>query len=173
MAKQANKAISYLCEGVYTIVSIVKGHIITLKNMFRKKSTLMYPEVKWPMPPGYRGSPSLPVDPDTGNDVCIGCQACVRVCPTQLITVATHRGEDKKMVVDSFEMLIGRCMFCGLCEEVCPVDAIRMSPAYELADFSQGDLVYDREKLHELGGVREPKPKPEKPEAADTANETA
>jgi NADH-quinone oxidoreductase subunit I len=97
------------------------------------------------------------VDTETGKDLCIGCQACVRICPTQLITVPTHVGEDKKRVVDGFQMKIERCMFCGLCEEICPVDAIKLSKEYELAAFDRKDLVYDREKLNKIGGTREPK----------------
>jgi NADH-quinone oxidoreductase chain I len=161
MSTKSEKTISYRREAINTVVSIVKGHIVTFRNLFRKKVTMQYPEVRWELPAGYRGAVSLPVDPDTGKDLCIGCQACVRVCPTQLLTVDTHMGEDKKRVVDAFHAEVERCLFCGLCEEVCPVDAIRMSKNYELAEFSRENLVYDRAKLNELGGIREAKPKPQ------------
>jgi NADH-quinone oxidoreductase subunit I len=164
------KAVAYLQEAVYTIYSIVKGHVVTIRYLFRPKVTLMYPEVKWDLPEGYRGVPALPVDPATGVDPCIGCQACVRICPPQLLTVDTHTGEDKKRVVDAFHARIGLCMFCGLCADVCPVDAIRMSKSYELAVFSKDDLHWDRARLNEVGGVRPPRPEPE-PET-DTAATT-
>jgi len=157
------KPISYVREGFYTIYSIAKGHIVTFVNLFRKKVTLQYPEVRWELPEGYRGFPALPVDPETGQDACIGCGACARACPTQLITVEAHMGEDKKRIVDSFVMNAGLCMFCGLCAEVCPVGALVMSDNYELAAFSREDLIFDRRKLNELGGVRERKPEPEEP----------
>ena len=165
----------YLREGVYIAVSIAKGHWVTLINLFRPKVTLQYPEVRWELPEGYRGLPSLPVDIDSGEDRCIGCGACARVCPTQLIAIESRMGEDKKRVVDSFTINAGLCMFCGLCADACPTDAIVMSDHYELAAFTREDMMYDRVKLNELGGNREPKPKPEpkEPIAAKTGEEVS
>ena len=40
-----------------------------------------------------------------------------------------------------------RCIFCGYCEEACPVDAIRLGPEYELADFDRADFVYTKQML--------------------------
>lgn len=144
------KTISYFREAWYTIYSIVKGHIVTLKNLFRKKVTMQYPEVRWQLPEGYRGFPCLPVDPETGSDRCIGCGACARACPTQTIKVEAHVGEDKKRVVDRFEINAALCMFCGLCADACPVDAIVMSDKYELSSFSRDELVFDRQKLNAI-----------------------
>jgi NADH-quinone oxidoreductase subunit I len=160
--------IGYIREGVYTIYSIVKGHIVTIVNLFRKKVTLQYPEQRWELPEGYRGLPTLPVDSATGKDACIGCGACARACPTQLITVEAHVGEDKKRVVDSFSINAGLCMFCGLCEDACPVGAIVLSDHYELAAFSRDDVIFDRTKLNELGGTREPEPEPGDPQGSPT-----
>jgi NADH-quinone oxidoreductase subunit I len=151
----------------------VKGHVVTFKNLFRKKVTLQYPEVRWQLPEGYRGCPTLPLDSDSGKDRCIGCGACARVCPTQLITVESHMGDDKKRVVDGFTMDIGLCMFCGLCAEACPTDAIHMSDEYEMASFTRDALLLDRTKLNEKGGVRTPKPKPEKAESSADGGDSA
>jgi ferredoxin len=40
-----------------------------------------------------------------------------------------------------------RCIFCGFCEEACPVEAIRLGPEYELSDFNRHDLVYTKDML--------------------------
>jgi ferredoxin len=40
-----------------------------------------------------------------------------------------------------------RCIFCGYCEEACPVDAIKLGPEYELADFARPDFVYTKQML--------------------------
>ena len=40
-----------------------------------------------------------------------------------------------------------RCMFCGLCEEACPEEAIVMSQEVEIADYDRRVLIYDKERL--------------------------
>jgi NADH-quinone oxidoreductase subunit I len=40
-----------------------------------------------------------------------------------------------------------RCIFCGYCEEACPVSAIFMGKDYELAVSSQADFIWDKEDL--------------------------
>ena len=40
-----------------------------------------------------------------------------------------------------------RCIFCGFCEEACPVGAIFMGKDYELAVYSKDDFVWDKEDL--------------------------
>ena len=40
-----------------------------------------------------------------------------------------------------------RCIFCGYCEEACPVGAIFMGKDYELAVYSKDDFVWDKQDL--------------------------
>ena len=40
-----------------------------------------------------------------------------------------------------------RCIFCGYCEEACPVGAIFMGKDYELAVYSKDDFVWDKADL--------------------------
>ena len=50
------------------------------------------------------------------KDLCIGCEACVAVCPTEAISM-----EEEKAVVAA-EL----CVDCGACEGECPVEAIKV-----------------------------------------------
>jgi formate hydrogenlyase subunit 6/NADH:ubiquinone oxidoreductase subunit I len=43
-------------------------------------------------------------------------------------------------------------MFCGLCAQVCPVDAITMSKEYELSVQDRDGLVYTKTELATIGG---------------------
>ena len=44
-----------------------------------------------------------------------------------------------------------KCIYCGLCEEACPVDAIVEGPNLEFATETREELIYQKEKLLENG----------------------
>lgn len=48
-------------------------------------------------------------------DTCIGCGACVGVCPVGALSM----NDDSKSVCDE-----GLCIDCGACISVCPTEAI-------------------------------------------------
>jgi NADH-quinone oxidoreductase subunit I len=48
-----------------------------------------------------------------------------------------------------------RCIYCGMCEEVCPEQAIFLRKDYVITGFNRADMVHDKERLLELGGVME------------------
>lgn len=50
------------------------------------------------------------------EDDCVGCEACVEVCPTEAISM---KGEVAFVEADD-------CVDCGTCVEECPQEAITM-----------------------------------------------
>ena len=59
--------------------------------------------------------------------------------------------------LDRFDIDYGLCMYCGICVEVCPFDALYWSPEYEYSEYKIADLLHDKEKLSEwLETVPEP-----------------
>jgi NADH-quinone oxidoreductase subunit I len=126
---------------------IVKGLGLTLRNMFRPNVTLEYPEVKFAPPSSYRGRPVL-VEDGSGNERCVACGLCSRVCPALAIEVqASETPNEKERYPVKFEINMLRCIFCGFCEEVCPEEAIVMSKDYELVFSNRDDAIYGKDKL--------------------------
>lgn len=126
---------------------IGRGMGTVLSHYFRPPVTLEYPEVMPDLSDRFHGRLTLLTKSD-GTDLCVGCQACARVCPcNDLIQIEMHRDVNKKPVIDVFTIDMGRCIFCGNCTEVCPVDCIKFLPDFELADYSREALVLDKKDL--------------------------
>ncbi|HOI30714.1 MAG TPA: NADH-quinone oxidoreductase subunit NuoI [Melioribacteraceae bacterium] len=133
-------------ERIY-VVEILKGMILTFKNMIRPKVTMEYPEVKFEPPASYRGRPVL-VQEKNGVERCVACGLCSRVCPALAIEVQAAETElEKERYPEKFEINMLRCIFCGFCEEVCPEEAIVMSKDYELVFTNRDDAIYGKDKL--------------------------
>jgi ferredoxin len=61
-------------------VGAAAGLWVTLKNLFRRKVTLNYPEEKTPQSARFRGLHALRRYPN-GEERCIACKLCEAVCP--------------------------------------------------------------------------------------------
>ncbi len=143
--KKRKKDLNFF-ERIY-IIEIIKGMILTLKNMFRPKFTMEYPEVKFEPLASYRGRPVLVME-EQGRGRCVACGLCARVCPALAIEVQAAETElEKERYPEKFEINMLRCIFCGFCEEVCPEEAIVMSKDYELVFTNREDAIFGKDKL--------------------------
>jgi NADH-quinone oxidoreductase subunit I len=116
-------------------ISLLKGLIVTLKNIFAPTTTIQYPTQKLKMTERYRGLVDL------RRDKCISCLQCVKICPTACLALTSKLTEEKKKALESFTYNMELCCFCGLCQQVCPTSAIYMNKIYEVT-------AYDRKKLY-------------------------
>ncbi len=144
-AKKRKKDLTFL-QKIY-IPEIIKGLALTFRNMIRPKFTFEYPEEKFIPSGSYRGRPVL-VEEKNGEERCVACGLCSRVCPALAIDVQAGETErEKERYPEKFEIDMLRCIFCGFCEEVCPEEAIVMSKDYELAFSSREEGIYGKDKL--------------------------
>ena len=157
MAKVVERKLLSWAEKTY-IPQIIGGLKVTLQNLFRPKVTLQYPEERPVIPDNYRGMPTLVKDPN-GREKCVACQLCEFVCPPKAIRIQpqTLPDETKHDHVErgpkTFDIDMLRCIYCGLCEEVCPEEAIFLQNIYSLSGYSREALVFNKEKLYQLGGT--------------------
>jgi len=134
--------------------SILKGMWITFRHLFRRKVTMQYPEQTWAMPERYRGLPALVRD-QAERVKCVACFLCEYVCPPKAIHIEAQEietGVEKGPKVFDINML--RCIMCGYCEEVCPEQAIFLTREYSTVGLSRADMIFPKEKLLEMGGIR-------------------
>ncbi len=147
------KLIKFLKQ--FLLIDILKGMSITLKNLFSKNVTLLYPWEKTPISPRFRGEHALRRYPN-GEERCIACKLCEAVCPAQAITIEVEPRKDGSRRTTRYDIDMVKCIYCGLCEEACPVDAIVEGPNMEFAMENRQDLVYSKAKLLENGDKLEP-----------------
>lgn len=145
-----------LGEKLY-LPAVLSGMKLTLKYFFkRKKFTRQYPEEPTVTPAGFRGLPSLVKD-DEGRVKCVACQMCEWVCPPEAIRIVPQQLPGDNPIEKGpkeFDLDTLRCIFCGLCEEACPEEAIFLSDTFEYAGGSREEMIFHKEKLLEIGGVR-------------------
>ncbi len=141
--------------GIRYLWAIMKGMGLTFRHLFRPKVTLQYPEQRGEFSDNYRGLPALVRD-QNGREKCVACYLCQWVCPPRAITIKAgemaHSPVEK--FAEEFRINMLRCIMCGYCEEVCPEQAIFLMKDYDLTGLSREELIFPKEKLLEIGGIR-------------------
>ncbi|WP_242676509.1 4Fe-4S binding protein, partial [Streptosporangium minutum] len=87
---------------------------------------------------------------------CTVCMLCARECPDWCIYIDSHKetlpapegGRPRaRNMLDRFAIDFSLCMYCGICIEVCPFDALFWSPEFEYAEGDIRNLVHEKDKL--------------------------
>jgi NADH-quinone oxidoreductase subunit I len=134
-----------------TVPGLIKGLGVTLKTLTTRAVTVQYPRQKETPPIRARGVIAL------SDENCTVCMLCARECPDWCIYIEGHNdlapprregGKPRKAnVLDRFDIDYSLCMYCGICVEVCPFDALFWSPEYEYSETNIADLLHDKERL--------------------------
>ncbi len=132
---------SYFHKVNLGIRTVIKGLALSLSYFFKKPVTLQYPHEKKKIADRYKGSIRLKRN-EEGNLKCIACLSCEKVCPSNAIKIETVTPEgSKKKQLSEFYVNLSLCIYCGLCVDSCPVDAIEHSKVYEVAERSKDRLI--------------------------------
>ena len=132
---------------------LAKGLAVTFKSMTKPSVTQEYPHQRPELPPRSRGVIALL------EENCTVCMLCARECPDWCIYIDSHKETQPptteggrartRNVLDRFAIDYALCMYCGICVEVCPFDALFWSPEYEYSEPRIADLLHDKDKLGE------------------------
>jgi NADH-quinone oxidoreductase subunit I len=154
----SNKKMTFL-ESMY-LLAIIKGLIITIQHLFRRKVTIQYPEQVREMSPVYRGQHMLKRD-ELGRENCTACGLCALSCPAEAITMKAEERKANEMhlyreekYASIYEINMLRCIFCGLCEEACPKEAIFLTDRIVPSEFEREDFLFGKDKLVEPMNAR-------------------
>jgi len=131
-------------------VGLLKGLGVTLKTMTRPAATRQYPHVRPDLPARTRGVIALI------EENCTVCMLCARECPDWCIYIDSHKEQvapkeggraRTRNLLDRFAIDFALCMYCGICVEVCPFDALHWSPEFEYAEHQIEKLTHEMDTL--------------------------
>ena len=133
------------------LIDLMEGLRVTFRAQHPKNiCTEQYPLERPKVAERYRGAPRLNTNPETGETLCIACNLCAVACPEVLIVVSSERNaKTKRKELTDFTYDTSRCMFCGLCEDACTVDALELTQDFEIATYNRQGQIWDRQMLEE------------------------
>jgi len=119
-------------------VGIPKPKLRELKEaviaVFSPRFTTRFPAEPCVVPESYRGKPEF------DDDTCIGCGACVNVCPTgACLSMVDDLNADPP--VRKITLNYDTCIFCGNCSNYCTTeDGVNLSNQWDLAGLDRGAM---------------------------------
>ena len=160
-------------------IGLLKGMSVTIKHLFKHNTVIQYPDEVQDLSPRTRGVIALK------EENCTVCMLCARECPDWCIYIDSHKEtlppkreggrQRKRNVLDRFAIDYALCMYCGICVDVCPYDALFWSREFEYAEYDIRELTHEKERLSDwMASVLPPPPLeegaqlPGQPEAAGT-----
>src|SRR3990172_11552504 len=133
-------------------LGLLKGLAVTLRTMTKRSVTVQYPEVRPDLPARSRSVIALK------QENCTVCYKCARECPDWCIYIDAHKethppasgGKARSAkILDRFAIDYALCMYCGICVEVCPFDALFWSPEFEYAEYDIHEMTHEKERLED------------------------
>jgi NADH dehydrogenase (ubiquinone) Fe-S protein 8 len=128
------------------LIGLIKGLKTTLKAFFTRPVTVMYPYRKMEIAPRGQGLIRLRMK-EVGEGAvykCVACGICAKNCPQHCITV--KKREDEKQP-ELYRVDYSLCIFCRICIDTCPFDALEQTQEYEWVGESRDCFIRNKEDL--------------------------
>ena len=99
-----------------------------LKSLFSKPFTADFPRVDTKVPDGYRGKPQF------YQDDCVGCLACLEVCPPRAIEYKDDKDKKERTLTHHPDI----CVYCQQCQNACITSkGILLTKQYNMATYDR------------------------------------
>ncbi len=122
----------------------IRELIEAIKALIKGPYTSKFPKVAHVAHKNFRGQPKY------NDEKCVGCLACVQVCPVEALDYKdeTDSEKPKRTLIHYTDT----CIFCGQCEAACIADneGIKLSNDWDLAFFDRGEAQETIEKELQL-----------------------
>ena len=124
---------------------LIKGLKTTLRAFFSRPVTIMWPYEKVEIADRGQGLIRLRV---TSKDPvvykCTGCGICAKNCPQHCISVVKKENEKQP---EEYTVNYGLCMFCRICIDTCPFNALEQTQEHGFIGESREDFFRTKEEL--------------------------
>ena len=100
--------------------------------------TTKFPAEPCQVPENYRGKPEF------DDEYCIGCGACVNVCPTESLTQSDELESNPpiRKIISRYDT----CIFCGNCQDFCTTEkGIKLTNEWDLATLDRQETIATHE----------------------------
>jgi len=101
-----------------------------IKALIKGPYTTKFPFAPSPAAPAYRGKVEF------DEKECVGCGACVEVCPAKALEMADDIKTGKRQIIHHYDI----CIFCGQCQANCLTKkGIKLTQEYDIAFLKDRD----------------------------------
>jgi len=130
------------------VSTIIAGMAVTFRHIFAERAiTIQYPRVIKEMYPRARARLVNRIED------CECCYKCQRICPVNIFTIKGVRadkdedlgmlptGKPKLMHILEFDIDFSKCIYCGLCVDVCETKSLHWESPQEASVYTRRELV--------------------------------